>query len=241
MGIAISGWKLTKAVRVELTSKFPFVKLADKKDYMESQTKKYDQTAIKFMSIAMAPCVVGYAMYAIKYNKYRSWYSYFVSVAAGVVYTFGFVMMTPQLYINYKLKSVDHLPWRAFTYKALNTFVDDVAAFIVDMPWMHRLACFRDDVIFICYLYQRWQYRVDKTRPSEWVDTSAAAAQEQVKNGEAEATRSALTTSTSEQRPEDDRAATATLSGAAAAATGAGEEDTGLRKRTATVAAEDTM
>lgn len=52
--------------------------------------------------------------------------------------------MTPQLYINYKLKSVDHLPWRAFTYKALNTFVDDIAAFIIDMPLMHRLACFRD-------------------------------------------------------------------------------------------------
>ena len=30
----------------------------------------------------------------------------------GAVYTFGFIMMTPQLYINYKLKSVAHMPWR---------------------------------------------------------------------------------------------------------------------------------
>lgn len=29
----------------------------------------------------------------------------------------GFVLMTPQLYINYKLKSVDHLPWRALIYR----------------------------------------------------------------------------------------------------------------------------
>ena len=28
-------------------------------------------------------------------------------------------MMCPQLYLNYKLKSVAHLPWRMLTYKAL--------------------------------------------------------------------------------------------------------------------------
>jgi len=32
------------------------------------------------------------------------------------------------------------------------------------MPTMHRLSCFRDDIIFIIYLYQRWVYRVDKNR-----------------------------------------------------------------------------
>ena len=36
------------------------------------------------------------------------------------VYTFGFVMMTPQLFINYKLKSVAHLPWRAFMCESLS-------------------------------------------------------------------------------------------------------------------------
>merc|ERR1712187_722777 len=91
---------------------------------------------------------------------------------AGGVYTFGFIMMTPQLYINYKLKSVEHLPWRALTYKAMNTFVDDIAALLIDMPMMHRLSCFRDDIIFFVYLYQRWKYRVDKARPSMWVDNS---------------------------------------------------------------------
>ena len=32
--------------------------------------------------------------------------------------------MTPQLFINYKLKSVAHMPWRAMIYKSLNTFID---------------------------------------------------------------------------------------------------------------------
>jgi hypothetical protein len=53
-------------------------------------------------------------------------------------------MMTPQLFINYKLKSVAHMPWKTFMYKALNTFIDDLFAFIIRMPVLHRLACFRD-------------------------------------------------------------------------------------------------
>jgi len=53
-------------------------------------------------------------------------------------------MMTPQLFINYKLKSVSHLPWRMMTYKALNTFIDDLFAFVIKMPTMYRIGCFRD-------------------------------------------------------------------------------------------------
>ena len=53
-------------------------------------------------------------------------------------------MMTPQLFINYKLKSVAHLPWRQMTYKALNTFIDDIFAFVIQMPTMYRIGCFRD-------------------------------------------------------------------------------------------------
>ena len=53
-------------------------------------------------------------------------------------------MMTPQLFINYKLKSVAHLPWRMMTYKALNTFIDDIFAFVIKMPTLYRIGCFRD-------------------------------------------------------------------------------------------------
>ena len=72
----------------------------------------------------------------------------------------GFIMMTPQLFINYKLKSVAHLPWRMMTYKALNTFIDDIFAFVIKMPTMYRLGCFRDDIVFFIFLYQRYIYRV---------------------------------------------------------------------------------
>jgi len=58
-------------------------------------------------------------------------------------------MMTPQLFINYKLKSVAHLPWRMMTYKALNTFIDDIFAFVIKMPTLYRIGCFRDGNYFI--------------------------------------------------------------------------------------------
>ena len=72
-------------------------------------------------------------------------------------------MMTPQLFINYKLKSVAHLPWRMMTYKALNTFIDDIFAFVIKMPTMYRIGCFRDDIVFFIMLYQRYIYRVSES------------------------------------------------------------------------------
>ena len=76
--------------------------------------------------------------------------------------------MTPQLFINYKLKSVAHMPWRVMAYKAFNTFVDDAFAMLVAMPMHHRVACLRDDVVFFVFLWQRYLYPVDKTRANEY-------------------------------------------------------------------------
>ena len=74
----------------------------------------------------------------------------------------------PSLYINYRLKSVAHMPGRAMAYKFLNTFIDDLFAFTIKMPFLHRLATLRDDVIFFVYLYQAWAYKVDHTRVNEF-------------------------------------------------------------------------
>ena len=48
-----------------------------------------------------------------------------------------------QLYLNYKLKSVAHMPWRQMTYKFLNTIIDDLFAFVIKMPLLHRISVFR--------------------------------------------------------------------------------------------------
>ncbi len=73
-----------------------------------------------------------------------------------------------QLYINWKLKSVAHLPWRQMTYKFLNTIIDDLFAFVIKMPLLHRLSVFRDDLVFAVYIYQRWAYRIDRKRANEF-------------------------------------------------------------------------
>mmetsp|Transcript_43509 Transcript_43509/g.113252 ORF Transcript_43509/g.113252 Transcript_43509/m.113252 type:complete len:199 (-) Transcript_43509:1351-1947(-) len=123
---------------------------------------------MRYLSYLLFPLVLGYAVYSLYYETHRSVYSFIISTLVGCVYTFGFIMMTPQLFINYKMKSVAHLPWKVFMYKALNTFIDDLFAFIIKMPTLHRLSCFRDDLIFGIYLYQRWKYPVDKTRANEF-------------------------------------------------------------------------
>lgn len=35
-----------------------------------------------------------------------------------------------------------------------NTFIDDLFAFVITMPTLHRLSVFRDDLIFLIFLYQ---------------------------------------------------------------------------------------
>lgn len=60
------------------------------------------------------------------------------------------------------------MPAKAMTYKFLNTFIDDLFAFTIKMPTLHRLATLRDDVIFFVYLYQSWAYKVDHTRVNEF-------------------------------------------------------------------------
>ena len=60
------------------------------------------------------------------------------------------------------------MPAKAMMYKFLNTFIDDLFAFTIKMPLLHRLATLRDDVIFFVYLYQGWKYKVDYSRVNEF-------------------------------------------------------------------------
>uniref|UniRef100_A0AAX7TKU1 Lipid scramblase CLPTM1L n=1 Tax=Astatotilapia calliptera TaxID=8154 RepID=A0AAX7TKU1_ASTCA len=154
----------TRAVLMSVFVLLQFGKL----DESERRTEEYDTLAMKYLSYLLYPLCIGGAVYALIFLRYKSWYSWLINSLVNGVYAFGFLFMLPQLFVNYKLKSVAHLPWKAFTYKAFNTFIDDVFAFIITMPTSHRLACFRDDVVFLIYLYQRWLYPVDKTRVNEY-------------------------------------------------------------------------
>lgn len=99
--------------------------------------------ATKYLGYLMVPLCIAGAIYNLYYYPQKSWYSWIVKCLANCIYAFGFLFMLPQLFLNYKLRSVAHLPWKAFMYKAFNTFIDDVFAFIITMPTSHRIACFR--------------------------------------------------------------------------------------------------
>uniref|UniRef100_A0A8C4GMY3 Lipid scramblase CLPTM1L n=1 Tax=Dicentrarchus labrax TaxID=13489 RepID=A0A8C4GMY3_DICLA len=145
IGSIIEVWKVKKAFKIQV--------------FWKGGKPTFLVGAMKYLSFLLYPLCIGGAVYKKLFNM-------FFTILG--VYAFGFLFMLPQLFVNYKLKSVAHLPWKAFMYKAFNTFIDDVFAFIITMPTSHRLACFRDDVVFLIYLYQRWLYPVDKTRVNEY-------------------------------------------------------------------------
>jgi hypothetical protein len=109
----------------------------DKKELTdeEKRTQEYDKLAFKLVSYAAIPLLGGYAIYSGESSSpcrglanvqcsictlptlytahastHRSWYSFIVTTTAQAIYMFGFVQLVPQLIINYKLKSVAHMP-----------------------------------------------------------------------------------------------------------------------------------
>ncbi|KAH9977754.1 cleft lip and palate associated transmembrane protein [Lactifluus volemus] len=176
MGLLIEAWKITKAVDIKVVASQPGSMLpwkvifADKHVLSEDEkkTQEYDKLAFRYVSYVAIPALAIYAVYSLIYETHRGWYSYIISTLTSFVYMFGFAQLIPQLIINYKLKSVAHMPMKAMVYKTLSTVIDDLFAFIIKMPTLHRLACFRDDIVFLIFLYQRWIYRVDRKRVNEY-------------------------------------------------------------------------
>ncbi|KAJ3800381.1 cleft lip and palate associated transmembrane protein, partial [Lentinula aff. detonsa] len=184
MGVIIEAWKITKAVDISIVaapgSWFPYkLDIRDKHVLSEDEkkTQEYDQLAFRYVSYVAIPTLAAYTIYSLMYESHRGWYSFIIGTLTSFVYMFGFAQLVPQLIINYKLKSVAHMPMKAMIYKTLSTVVDDFFAFCIKMPFLHRLACFRDDVVFLIFLYQRWIYRIDPKRVNEYGQVLSGDAQ----------------------------------------------------------------
>ncbi|KOB78567.1 Cleft lip and palate transmembrane protein 1-like protein [Operophtera brumata] len=135
IGLLIEIWKINKVMDVKINREdrifgIPKLSFTDKGSYVESSTRQYDILAFRYLSWACFPLLIGYGVYSLLYQEHKGWYSFTLNMMYGYLLTFGFIMMTPQLFINYKMKSVAHLPWRMMTYKFLNTFIDDIFAFV---------------------------------------------------------------------------------------------------------------
>jgi len=150
-----------------LTTTRPLPEMTEAETALTAVTLEADRFATVYLSLLLLPLMLAFTANSLVNEKHLSWYSWAIGALTGCVYTFGFILMCPQLYINHKLKSVSHLPWKFLVFKFLNTFIDDLFAFIIKMPTMHRLSVFRDDIVFFVYIYQRWIYRIDSSRPVE--------------------------------------------------------------------------
>lgn len=192
VGLAIEVWKLRRVFKIaiewpsaadaqegdndgifsSITRRLPKIRLGNSDDdggYTSSGTRDHDKTATDHLQLAILPLILGYALYSLFYDKHRSWLGWILGSLTSFVYAFGFVQMAvPQLYVNYKLKSVAAMNWKSMSYKFLGTIVDDLAVFLIKSPTLHKIAVFRDDVVFVLYLLQRWLYPIDPTRVNEY-------------------------------------------------------------------------
>ena len=76
-------------------------------DKLSVLSEESDQLATRLLGkYFLLPCVVSYAVYSLLREPHAGWYSWFITTSSSLVYAVGFVLMTPQLFLNYKLKSV---------------------------------------------------------------------------------------------------------------------------------------
>ncbi|KAB7507775.1 Cleft lip and palate transmembrane protein 1-like protein [Armadillidium nasatum] len=112
IGALIEIWKVTKAFHIKFEGwRLKITHVLTKE---ESNTKELDSEGLRYLSYIMYPLCLGGAIYSLLYTPHKSWYSWLINSLVNGIYAFGFLFMMPQLFINYKLKSVAHLPWRAF-------------------------------------------------------------------------------------------------------------------------------
>jgi hypothetical protein len=120
IGLCIEVWKLMRAMggRFQWDGWRPRVDWGSAEHSLAlSKTQEYDAIATSHLLFVMAPLIVGYAAFSLYHEMHRGVYSWLLSSTVSFIYMFGFAQMVPQLYINYRLKSVAHMPWKAMGYK----------------------------------------------------------------------------------------------------------------------------
>jgi hypothetical protein len=198
VGVAIAAWKCRKAagLRVVWRGWLPWLVASrmggNGEDKGENDSLELDATATRYMSCVLIPLVTIYALFQFFFVPQCSWYGWLLGSLTSCVYALGFLLMTPQLFLNHKLKTVAHLPWRVLCFRFVNTFIDDLFAFLIRMPTLARIGCLRDDVVFFIYLYQRWIYRVDETRPVEGGEPGEVATETASSNSSSSSIRKAV-------------------------------------------------
>ena len=165
---AIELWKFRKIFKVEFSLQNKYIiKISYLIKFKRDISKDYEDEAIsmamKFIFIPISVLYLSYRIY--HYHAGKTLFKFIIEYIFFLLNMFGFILLTPQVYLNYKLQSVEHLPIKVLSYKFLNTIIDDLFAFAVDTPTLYRISVFKDDVIFVIYIYQMIKYRNNRTDP----------------------------------------------------------------------------
>lgn len=174
-------WKLRKLTVLERCPSWPWFRWMNRADAVEGfeelqEVHDSERRCMRGLLVVLLPVVGSFCAYRLIHYKFRSWYSWFVLSLAVCAQMGGFVVMTPQVFMNWRLKSVEHLPWRALTYQAINTFIDDIFMLCIRMPEIQKYSVFRDDIIFVICCVQRWMYRKGTLAVSDTAVTGPDAA-----------------------------------------------------------------
>ena len=164
IGLILEFWKLTRLF--EMTFEFPYFRL--KEHVSDPITREFDKKGSQFIIRFIIPVFVVYTGFCFLTKDYKNLYSFIIQSAVQLVYAVGFLYMFPQVYMNYKLKTVAGISGTVLGYKVVNTFVDDLFSLVTNMPKLHLIACFRDDIVFFIWLYQRHIYKEDFSRANEF-------------------------------------------------------------------------
>ena len=57
LSLPLDLWKINRASKIEKTSTFPYFRIVDKDTYVESDTKVYDDEAMRYMSYFIYPAL----------------------------------------------------------------------------------------------------------------------------------------------------------------------------------------
>ncbi|XP_028282189.1 cleft lip and palate transmembrane protein 1-like protein [Parambassis ranga] len=163
LGACVEVWKVFKVFKIQLHCKSNKLHVR-KLDEEERKTVEYDAQASRYLSYLVYPLCISGAVFSLAYLRQKSYFSWLINSLVTGVYAFGFLSMAPQFFINYKLKSVSHLQGTVLMYRGVNTLVSDLcccASFFsssAPLSSSHQLSCFRDELLFFLYLYQRRCY-----------------------------------------------------------------------------------
>jgi hypothetical protein len=165
MNILYTLWKMSKLT--ESVPGFPYI---GAKESYRRETMRFDMEGYKFVGLAMIPIAIAYAVYSFLHGSYETFSRFLREASLDGVFAFGCLAMVPQLYINFRLKTVAGMSGPLVVCQFLDAFIDDL--WLVYMKFRginaNRIADFRYVIIFVVWLWQRKIYREDPNRVTEF-------------------------------------------------------------------------